>query len=136
MPAQATLSWSPPPEDWLKINCDVRVGSESMCVVALAKDCWGTVVWTATDLLDFADALIGEATTCLLALKTANLLKQHFVMIKSDSEIIINFLNGSSADWRIDSYVNQCIKLSKLFMGCYFSFISRLCHFAAYNVAN
>uniref|UniRef100_A0A803NSJ1 Uncharacterized protein n=1 Tax=Cannabis sativa TaxID=3483 RepID=A0A803NSJ1_CANSA len=31
-------TWFPSPDDWVKINCDVKVGSGSMCVVALARD--------------------------------------------------------------------------------------------------
>uniref|UniRef100_A0A803P608 Uncharacterized protein n=1 Tax=Cannabis sativa TaxID=3483 RepID=A0A803P608_CANSA len=33
-----SLVWSLPLDDWVKFRCDVKVGCESMCVVALARD--------------------------------------------------------------------------------------------------
>ncbi|XP_060960876.1 uncharacterized protein LOC133031404 [Cannabis sativa] len=50
-----------PPQDWLKLNCDVRVGLDSMCVVVVARNHVGKVIWVATSKLEFVDALCGEA---------------------------------------------------------------------------
>uniref|UniRef100_A0A803NVC9 DNA repair protein RAD51 homolog 3 n=1 Tax=Cannabis sativa TaxID=3483 RepID=A0A803NVC9_CANSA len=67
--------WSTPPEDWIKINCDVKVGGESMCIVALARNQVGMVLWGATNFLNFTDLLIGEVAVCQLALETATVRK-------------------------------------------------------------
>ncbi|XP_060962046.1 uncharacterized protein LOC115719437 [Cannabis sativa] len=50
-------SWEPPPLDWIKLNCDVRVGMESMCIAAVARNHLGTVVRIHTARLDFVDAV-------------------------------------------------------------------------------
>uniref|UniRef100_A0A803PPM8 RNase H type-1 domain-containing protein n=1 Tax=Cannabis sativa TaxID=3483 RepID=A0A803PPM8_CANSA len=60
--------WWPPPQDWLKLNCDVRVRSESSCIAVVAKNCYGEVVWANTTRLDFSDACCGEAVACCLAI--------------------------------------------------------------------
>uniref|UniRef100_A0A803NGZ9 RNase H type-1 domain-containing protein n=1 Tax=Cannabis sativa TaxID=3483 RepID=A0A803NGZ9_CANSA len=130
-----TSLWSPPPEDWVKINCDVKVGSDSMCVVALARDHKESILWIASNILSFSDPLIGEAVACLLALESAVRGKLSFVIIESDSETVINTLKGLSSNWGITNYVTQCKKLLTLLTGCNFSFIFRSCNYAAHNVA-
>uniref|UniRef100_A0A803QY53 Uncharacterized protein n=1 Tax=Cannabis sativa TaxID=3483 RepID=A0A803QY53_CANSA len=47
--------WSPPPDDWVKINCDVNVGSDLMCVMALARDHKESILWVASNILNFSD---------------------------------------------------------------------------------
>ncbi|XP_060967555.1 putative disease resistance RPP13-like protein 1 [Cannabis sativa] len=69
--AVVSPSWSPPPVDWIKIKCDVKVGCNSMCVAALARDHSGTVLWVAAKLIDFVDPLIGKTEACQLALESA-----------------------------------------------------------------
>ncbi|KAM6562483.1 hypothetical protein CsatB_022481 [Cannabis sativa] len=130
-----TTAWSPPPVDWIKINCDVRVGGDSMCVVAIARDSTGSILWVATKLLKFADSIIGEAAACLLALETAVSMHHPFVMVESDSESVIKNLKGADTLWGIENYVRQCKRLSTCMISCNFSFISRICNFAAHNVA-
>uniref|UniRef100_A0A803QEU3 ATP-dependent DNA helicase n=1 Tax=Cannabis sativa TaxID=3483 RepID=A0A803QEU3_CANSA len=46
--------------DWIKLNCDVKVGLDTMCTVVVAKDHLGKVIWVHTSKLDFADALCGD----------------------------------------------------------------------------
>ncbi|XP_060959271.1 uncharacterized protein LOC133030517 [Cannabis sativa] len=130
-----TLGSSPPPEDWVKINCDVRVGLESMCVVAIARDHTESILWVATNKLQFTDSLIGEAATCLLALETATTMHRPFVMVESDSKIVIKNLEGIDSFWQLENYARQCKHLSTFFTCCNFSYISRNCNFAAHNVA-
>ncbi|XP_060964641.1 uncharacterized protein LOC133033660 [Cannabis sativa] len=127
--------WSTPPEDWIKINCDVKVGGESMCIVALARDHVGMVLWGATNFLNFTDPLIGEVAVCQLALETATVRKYDFILIESDSEVVINAIKGVHSNWKIVNYLSVCNQLSKKFLSCNFSFIPRSCNFAAHNVA-
>ncbi|KAM6543770.1 hypothetical protein CsatB_008217 [Cannabis sativa] len=127
--------WSPPPDDWVKINCDVKVGSDSMCAVALARDHKDSILWVASNILNFFDSLIGEVVACLLALELAISGKLSFVIGESDSKTVINTLKGISSTWGITNYVIQCKKLSNLLTRCNFSFISRSCNYAAHNVA-
>ncbi|KAM6567380.1 hypothetical protein CsatA_026508 [Cannabis sativa] len=138
MPPQDVVSsiWSPPPEDWVKINCDVRVGGDSMCVVAIARDHKESILWVASKMLQFADSLIGEAAACLLAMETAASRQHPFVMVESDSESVIKNLKGGESLWGIENYTRQCTLLSTLMVCCNFSFISRKCNFVAHNVAN
>uniref|UniRef100_A0A803Q0U8 Uncharacterized protein n=1 Tax=Cannabis sativa TaxID=3483 RepID=A0A803Q0U8_CANSA len=64
--------WTPPLEEWIKINCDVKVGCCSMCGVALARDHTGSILWVATNMLNFTDPLIGEASAYQLAMEKAD----------------------------------------------------------------
>ncbi|XP_060959435.1 uncharacterized protein LOC133030647 [Cannabis sativa] len=109
MPPQDVVSsiWSPPPEDWIKINCDVRVGGDSMCVVAIARDHKESILWVASKMLQFADSLIGEAAACLLAMETAASRQHPFVMVESDSESVIKNLKGGESLWGIENYTRQ-----------------------------
>ncbi|KAM6543702.1 hypothetical protein CsatB_008149 [Cannabis sativa] len=130
-----TLAWSPPLEDWVKINCDVKVGGDTMCAVAIARDHKESVLWVAAKRLHFSDPLTGEAATCLLAMETAVSLHHPFVMVESDSEIVIKNLRGTDSFWGIENYVRQCKILSGFMTNCNFSCISRNSNYAAHNMA-
>uniref|UniRef100_A0A803P0N1 Reverse transcriptase zinc-binding domain-containing protein n=1 Tax=Cannabis sativa TaxID=3483 RepID=A0A803P0N1_CANSA len=65
--------WRHPPQDWLKLNCDVRVGLGSSGIAVVARNHLGEVVWVHSARLDYADALCGEAAAVCLALETAKL---------------------------------------------------------------
>ncbi|XP_060960786.1 uncharacterized protein LOC133031321 [Cannabis sativa] len=127
--------WVPPPEDWIKINCDVRVGSDSMCAVAIARDHRETILWVATSALCFSDPLVGEAAAVLLAVETAVSQQHRFVLVESDSMTVIKTLTGTHTCWEFDNYTQQCKKLSTLMLSCNFSFIPRTCNYLAHNVA-
>ncbi|KAM6571276.1 hypothetical protein CsatA_015356 [Cannabis sativa] len=129
-------SWKPPPQDWIKLNCDVRVGSESMCLAVVARNHLGKVVRIHTDRLDFSDALCGEAAACCAAVSLALEEGFKFVLIESDSRLVINAINGTESHWAIDNYISFCAKSSPAFICCNFEFVSRTCNFAAHNVAN
>ncbi|XP_030502633.2 uncharacterized protein LOC115717800 [Cannabis sativa] len=131
-----TLVWSPPPEDWIKINCDVRVGEETMCAVAIARDHQEAIFWVATNKIHFSDPFLGEAAACLLALETTISMHHPFVVVESDSAIVIKNLKGDESFWRIENYTSQCKQLFTFFTSCNFSFISRKYNFVAHNVAN
>ncbi|XP_060963932.1 uncharacterized protein LOC133033259 [Cannabis sativa] len=128
--------WRPPPQDWVKLNCDVRVGLESMCAAVVARDHVGKVIWVTISKLEFSDALCGEAAACCLALESARDRGLKFILIESDSRIVINALNGKDSRWELDDYVSFYIRSSHFFVGCIFEHISRQCNFAAHNVAN
>ncbi|KAM6587934.1 hypothetical protein CsatA_010539 [Cannabis sativa] len=130
-----TQAWSPPPEDWVKINCDVKVGGETMCAVAIARDHNESVLWVAAKRLHFSDPLTGEAAACLLAMETAVSLHHPFILVESDSKIVIKNLKGDDSIWRIENYVRHCKLLSTFMTNCNFSYIARNCNYAAHNVA-
>uniref|UniRef100_A0A803QRA2 RNase H type-1 domain-containing protein n=1 Tax=Cannabis sativa TaxID=3483 RepID=A0A803QRA2_CANSA len=104
----ASPAWTPPPEDWIEINCDARVGGDSMCIATLARDHTGDVLWTAVSMLSFRDPLIGKAAACHLAIDSARLRSHNYVLVESDSEIVIKALKGLHSIWNIDNYVSLC----------------------------
>ncbi|KAM6592237.1 hypothetical protein CsatA_014842 [Cannabis sativa] len=106
-----TQAWSLPSEDWIKINCDVKVGGETMCVVAIARDHNESVLWVVAKRLYFTDPLTGEAAAYLLAMETTVSLHHPFVLVESDSEIVINNLKGDDSIWGIENYVRHCASL-------------------------
>ncbi|XP_060968465.1 uncharacterized protein LOC133036015 [Cannabis sativa] len=124
-------SWIPPPLEWIKFNCNVRVGLESMCLAVVARNHLGRVMSVHTSRLGFCDALCGEAAACCLAIE----LQHKFIIVESDSRIVINALNGKASHWALENYVSFCTKSSPFFIGCNFSNISRSCNFMAHNVA-
>uniref|UniRef100_A0A803PAH9 RNase H type-1 domain-containing protein n=1 Tax=Cannabis sativa TaxID=3483 RepID=A0A803PAH9_CANSA len=91
------VSWSPPPQDWIKLNHDVRVGFDSMCLAVVARNHLGRVVWVQTSCVDFSDALCGEEAAYCLAILTAKDIGAKFVIVKSDSRVVINALNGKES---------------------------------------
>uniref|UniRef100_A0A803PMR0 RNase H type-1 domain-containing protein n=1 Tax=Cannabis sativa TaxID=3483 RepID=A0A803PMR0_CANSA len=86
--------WPPPPDDWIKINCDVKVSCDSMCAMAIAR-IRSLYLWVATNLLNFSDPFIGEVAACLLAMETVVSQHHRFVLAESDSETVIKTLTGT-----------------------------------------
>uniref|UniRef100_A0A803QB20 Reverse transcriptase zinc-binding domain-containing protein n=1 Tax=Cannabis sativa TaxID=3483 RepID=A0A803QB20_CANSA len=128
--------WKPPPQDWIKLNCDVRVGLDSMCIAVVARNHQGSVVRIHTAQLNFVDPLCGEAAACCSAVDLALLLGFKYVLVESDSRIVINAINGMESHWAIENYVSFCVKSSPSFSCCNFIYASRTCNFTAHNVAN
>uniref|UniRef100_A0A803QA38 Terpene synthase metal-binding domain-containing protein n=1 Tax=Cannabis sativa TaxID=3483 RepID=A0A803QA38_CANSA len=83
--ACSKVSWSPPPQDWIKLNCDVKVGLDSMCSTLVVRNHLGRVVWVQTSRVDFSDALCGEVAACCLAISTAKDIGAKFVIVESNS---------------------------------------------------
>ncbi|KAM6563300.1 hypothetical protein CsatB_023298 [Cannabis sativa] len=129
------ICWKPPPHGWIKLNCDVKVGLDSMYAAVVARNHLGVVERIQSSSLAFCDALCGEATACCLALEVAKEAGWKFIIIESDSRVVINSINGLDVCWGIENYSNFCLRLSRLFDGCNFSFVSRCCNFMAHNVA-
>ncbi|XP_030494770.2 uncharacterized protein LOC115710550 [Cannabis sativa] len=128
-------AWSPPPLDWIKLNCDVKVGFNSMCIAVVARNHVGRVIRVQTAREDFSEVLCGEAAACCLAVSVALELGSKFVIVENDSRVIINALNGMDSHWSLENYVSFCTKSSPSFISCNFSYVSRTCNFAAHNVA-
>uniref|UniRef100_A0A803NZD3 RNase H type-1 domain-containing protein n=1 Tax=Cannabis sativa TaxID=3483 RepID=A0A803NZD3_CANSA len=85
--------WCPPLQDWIKLNCDVKVELESSCVAVVAIGHFSEVAWVNTTTLDFSDALCSEAASCCLALDMTKLKGYKFIIMESDSRVVINSLN-------------------------------------------
>ncbi|XP_060962265.1 uncharacterized protein LOC115695280 [Cannabis sativa] len=119
-----------PPED-----CDIRVGLDSMCAAVVARDHVGKVIWVVTSKIDFSNALCGEAMACCLALQEAKVRGVKFLILESDSRVVINALNGKESWWELDNFVSFCKITSPFFIGCMFEYVSRRCNFMAHNVA-
>ncbi|XP_060969472.1 uncharacterized protein LOC133036759 [Cannabis sativa] len=128
-------SWNPPPLEWIKFNCDVRVGLESMCIAAVGRNHLGRVMSIYTSRLDYSDALCGEAAACCLAVSVAMDLQHKYIIVENDSRLVIDALNGKASHWALENYASFCTKSSLSFICCNFSNISRSCNFMAHNVA-
>ncbi|XP_060961858.1 uncharacterized protein LOC115709516 [Cannabis sativa] len=128
-------AWSPPPLDWIKLNCDVKVGLESMCIVVVVRNHLGRVIRVQAAREDFSDALCGEAAACCLAVSVALDIGSKYVIVENDSRVVIDAINGKGSRWAIENYISFCTKSSLSFSSCCFSYVSRTCNFAAHNVA-
>ncbi|XP_060974319.1 uncharacterized protein LOC133039432 [Cannabis sativa] len=129
------IAWSPPPLDWIKLNCDVKVGLESMCIAVVTRDHFGRVLRVHTAREEFSDALCGEAAACCLAVSIALDSGYKFVIVENDSRVVIDAINGKVSHWALVNYISFCTKSSPSFDSCIFSYVSRTCNFAAHNVA-
>ncbi|KAM6579927.1 hypothetical protein CsatA_003701 [Cannabis sativa] len=68
-----------------------------MCAAVVARDHVGKVIWITTSKLEFADALCGEAIACCLALEAAKAHGVNFIIVESDSRVVINAFNGKKS---------------------------------------
>ncbi|XP_060960794.1 uncharacterized protein LOC133031329 [Cannabis sativa] len=127
--------WNPPPEDWIKLNCDVRVGRASMCTAIVARNHQGKVIRIHMTQLDFSDALCREAAACCSTISLAIDLGFKFIIIESDSRLAINVLNGKESHWALENYASFCLRSTPSFISCNFMNISRHCNYAVHNVA-
>uniref|UniRef100_A0A803P6J3 RNase H type-1 domain-containing protein n=1 Tax=Cannabis sativa TaxID=3483 RepID=A0A803P6J3_CANSA len=128
--------WNPPPQDWIKINYDAKVGGEHMCVAVVARDYLSRLMWVFTAKMDFSDALCEEAVAVCLALEVAKDKGHQFILVESDSKIVINTLNGLDPRWEIENYSLFCKRFNSSFASCLFCFSARSYNFMAHNVAN
>uniref|UniRef100_A0A803Q191 EF-hand domain-containing protein n=1 Tax=Cannabis sativa TaxID=3483 RepID=A0A803Q191_CANSA len=69
----------------------------------------GKILWASTKRLPFANALSGEAASCLLALELAERKSLQFVIVECDSDLVIKVVNGLNLKWEIDNYVAQYV---------------------------
>ncbi|KAM6540555.1 hypothetical protein CsatB_005002 [Cannabis sativa] len=128
-------AWFPSLPDWIKLNCDVKVGFDSMCIAVVVRNHFGRVIRVQTAREDFSDVLCGEAAACCLAVSVALDISSKFVIVENDSMVVINAINGKDSRWALENYISFCTKSSPSFISCNFSYISRTCNFAAHNVA-
>uniref|UniRef100_A0A803QEC1 Reverse transcriptase domain-containing protein n=1 Tax=Cannabis sativa TaxID=3483 RepID=A0A803QEC1_CANSA len=112
-----------------------RTGSKSTVMLKLVETPCALRPWPEITQERFSKHNYGEAAACQLALDTARQRKHNYVLVESDSEVVIKALKGLHYVWNIDNYVFVCNQLSNYFSSCNFAFISRVCNFAAHNVA-
>ncbi|KAM6541648.1 hypothetical protein CsatB_006095 [Cannabis sativa] len=72
-----------------------------MCAAVVARDHVGKVIWVTTSKLEFSNALCGEAVACCLALEEAKARGVKFLILESDSRVVINALNGRESRWEL-----------------------------------
>ncbi|XP_060962306.1 uncharacterized protein LOC133032394 [Cannabis sativa] len=90
-------TWSPPPQDWIKLNCDVKVDLDSMCIAVVARDHFSRVIRVQTARENYSDVLCGEAAACSLAVTVALDIGSKYVIVESDSSVVINAINGKES---------------------------------------
>uniref|UniRef100_A0A803Q424 RNase H type-1 domain-containing protein n=1 Tax=Cannabis sativa TaxID=3483 RepID=A0A803Q424_CANSA len=65
-----------------------------MCTTVVARNHLGEVIRIHTARLGFSDVLCGEAAACCLAVSVALELGFKFILVESDSRIVINLSMG------------------------------------------
>uniref|UniRef100_A0A803P1Y7 DUF4283 domain-containing protein n=1 Tax=Cannabis sativa TaxID=3483 RepID=A0A803P1Y7_CANSA len=65
------VCWNPPPLGLIKLNCDVKVGLDSMCLAVVARNHLGVMCGIQSARLDFSNALCSEAAACCMVLEVA-----------------------------------------------------------------
>uniref|UniRef100_A0A803Q7K0 RNase H type-1 domain-containing protein n=1 Tax=Cannabis sativa TaxID=3483 RepID=A0A803Q7K0_CANSA len=68
-----------------------------MCIAVVTRNHHGEVTWVHAARLEFSDALCEEASTCCLALEVAKGKGCNFIIVESDSRVVINTLNGKDS---------------------------------------
>ncbi|PON34701.1 hypothetical protein TorRG33x02_352810 [Trema orientale] len=75
-----------------KFNVDAVVRTSFTVSAAIARDETGTIIGMLTEKWNFSDPALGEAAAILTATKLTRMLGARFVVIGSDSSIVINSL--------------------------------------------
>ncbi|XP_060961855.1 uncharacterized protein LOC133032052 [Cannabis sativa] len=75
-------AWCPPPQDWLKLNCDVKVGLDSMCSVVVARDHLSGVIWVHTSKLDSLMLYVGKQRLAVLLWMSRSLMELSLLLLR------------------------------------------------------
>uniref|UniRef100_A0ACD5W8Q4 Uncharacterized protein n=1 Tax=Avena sativa TaxID=4498 RepID=A0ACD5W8Q4_AVESA len=105
--------WSPPPEGWVKINCDASYDSEnSICSIAcICRDRLGRVTWACNESnIKCFDVPEAEARACLLGLKSVHDITGASIILESDNALVIEAIKKrnqkQSRLWKLFEDIN------------------------------
>ncbi|PON77854.1 hypothetical protein TorRG33x02_239700 [Trema orientale] len=88
-PTTQTSSWTPPPQDWFKLNFDAAITNDLVVVAAVCRNSYGAIIGLETRVCGISSALIGEARAALLDVQLAKSLNCQCIILEGDSNNVI-----------------------------------------------
>ncbi|KAL4366778.1 hypothetical protein GQ457_05G010670 [Hibiscus cannabinus] len=131
-------AWTPPPNEWIKANCDASWISCSQIagIASVFRNESGSIVGGSTRRGCFSSVSIAEAEavrSCLIYAKSYDFKK---IIVESDNKSFIHRLNNRSfSDWKSASIERDICSLTSFFESVIFSFVRRSCNKVADWVA-
>ncbi|KAF4377518.1 hypothetical protein F8388_025009 [Cannabis sativa] len=113
------LAWAPPPPQWACCNSDVAVLPNGSMLAAVIRDDSGSILSISTQEASYTDPLVAEAKAVCFAAKVA-------------AEAATTQCN---VDFRIEAAKMRFVQYCSMFEEWEITHISRMCNFAAHNVA-
>ncbi|KAK8647508.1 hypothetical protein V6N13_121243 [Hibiscus sabdariffa] len=99
-PTRGPSCWSPPPSNFIKVNCDASFDSSKKLagLAAVARNCHGKIVDGINAQVHSSSAHVAE---CLALRLGSSLIRQHSwqnVQVESDCKIAIDMINHQTLD--------------------------------------
>ncbi|KAL5551694.1 hypothetical protein UlMin_001870 [Ulmus minor] len=132
-----TPSWTPPPFDWIKINCDAALNDSGSSIACVARNDKADIIRWEARRIDLCSLLVAEALAVDMAIKMVVQANWRYICLASDSKIVIEALQirNSDSPWSISSILDNC-KLNVCNFSAYsFVFSSRAANLLAHNLA-
>ncbi|KAL4271646.1 hypothetical protein GQ457_13G013030 [Hibiscus cannabinus] len=127
-PSRDPSIWSPPPPNFIKVNCDASFNSSRKLagIAAIARNCHGDIVDGINAQVHSSSAFVAE---CLALRLGSSLIRQHswqHVQVEYDCKLAIDMINCQSIDsWDVKAVLSD-IRLSvELLSNVTFSYIYR-----------
>ena len=136
-PIAPCAKWFPPPGQVVKLNTDAAVHTSFSTIALVACDANGFIHSAWTKHIEVIDLEVAEASAILWAIQLAKLEDFQNVIVKSDSKIPVDYMNGiqAEANWKIVAIVSDVNFLSLDFVSCCFSWVKREANMVAYALA-
>ncbi|PON47662.1 hypothetical protein PanWU01x14_242830 [Parasponia andersonii] len=93
--ALMTTAYQSPLEGWVKINFDVAMGSQKMCLAVVGRDHGGSILFVVTQQLYLSSPLVGEARVALLGISEALKRNYLYAIIEGNSCLVISKLRNA-----------------------------------------
>ncbi|KAL5564007.1 hypothetical protein UlMin_033754 [Ulmus minor] len=130
-------SWTPPPSDWIKINCDAALNDSGSSIACVARNDKADIIRWEARRIDLCSPLVAKALAVDMAIKMAVQANWRYIFLVSDSKIVIEALQNRNSDspWSISSILDNCMLNVCNFSAYSFVFTPRAAKLLAHNLA-
>ena len=136
-PTRNSARWSCPSQGMLKLNCDAAIGDLSSCIVIVARDWRGKLVFATSKKVNTNIPIQAEADAILLAVHIALNFSFCNCIIKSDCKVCIDAIraSGKLIPWRILNFVDSVKNVISDYGHLFFNWVHREANQAAHVLA-
>ena len=136
-PEQSIAAWSPPPEDWIKINVDAALNDTRSELAVVARDNHGEVIHIWETRHHLCTSAQAEAEALLWEVNLAIQERWSCVLFEGDANCCFDALSCSDhiPDWSMNTIISNISSLAADFPFFKFSWVRRTCNSAAHVTA-
>ncbi|KAL3614938.1 hypothetical protein CASFOL_040599 [Castilleja foliolosa] len=129
--------WTPPPENWIKVNVDAAYSNGSSFSALVFKDSNGSITFAAAHKHSCLDPITAETLAILEACKELEKQNICLAIIESDCLNAITFINVSSQNgsWSAAPLIDKIRRYKHRWKDWKFKFVSRLANNAPHALA-